>query len=148
MATLQDLITRLRRFRSEHQISPKTPIEITVSDPDGLVEEWWAEHLEALSGCTTNSGDAPESGAVSRVIAGSVQAFIPLAGLVDVDAERERLKKAILETESDIERSRGKLSNPKFRDRAPAEVVAGEEAKVAASEERIAKLAAQLSELG
>ena len=148
MATLQDLITRLRRFRSEHQISPKTPIEITVSDPDGLVEEWWAEHLEALSGCTTISGDAPEGGAVSRVIAGSVQAFIPLAGLVDVDAERERLKKAILETESDIERSRGKLSNPKFRDRAPAEVVAGEEAKVAASEERIAKLAAQLSELG
>jgi len=148
MATLQDLITRLRRFRSEHQISPKTPIEIMVNDPDDLAEAWWAEHLEALSGCTTSYGDVPETGAMSRVIAGSVQAFIPLAGLVDVDAERERLKKAILAAESDIERSRGKLSNPKFRDRAPAEVVAGEEAKVAASEERIGKLATQLSELG
>jgi valyl-tRNA synthetase len=93
-------------------------------------------------------GEPTTDGAVSRVIAGTIQAFIPLEGLVDVDAERERLNKSIVDGESDIERSRAKLANPNFRDRAPAEVVAGEEAKVASAEERIAKLTTQLTELG
>jgi valyl-tRNA synthetase len=148
MATLQDLIVRLRRFRSEHQISPKTPIDITVNDPDNLIEAWWSEHLQALAGCTVTDGEASIDGAVSRVIAGTVEAFIPLEGLVDVDAERERLAKSIADGESDLERSRAKLANPNFRERAPAEVVAGEEAKVASADERIAKLKAQLAELG
>ncbi len=148
MATLQDLIMRLRRFRSEHQVSPKTPIDITVNDPDGIAEEWWSQHLDTLAGCTVTYGEPPTDGAVSRVIADTVQAFIPLEGLVDVDAERERLKKSIAGGEADLVRSRAKLTNPNFRDRAPAEVVAGEEAKVASAEERIAKLGAQLTELG
>jgi valyl-tRNA synthetase len=148
MDTLQDLIVRLRRFRSEHQISPKTPIDITVNDPDGLAEEWWSEHLESLAGCTVTYGEPSSDGAVSRVIAGTVQAFIPLDGLVDVDAERKRLSKAITNGDADLERSRAKLANPSFRERAPTEVVAGEEAKVASAEERISKLKAQLEELG
>ncbi|MEA2011350.1 MAG: valine--tRNA ligase, partial [Actinomycetota bacterium] len=148
MATLQDLIVRLRRFRSEHQISPKTPIDIAVNDPDDLIEAWWSGHLEALAGCTVTVGEASTEGPVSRVIAGTVEAFIPLEGLVDVDAERKRLTKSIDDGESDLERSRAKLANPNFRDRAPAEVVAGEEAKVASADERIAKLRAQLAELG
>jgi len=113
-----------------------------------VVEEWWTDHLSALAGCTVVHGDAPDEGAVSRVIAGPVQAFIPLAGLVDVDAERARLQKSISETEADLTRSVGKLANRNFRDKAPADVVAGEEAKVKAAEERIAKLGAQLNELG
>ena len=148
MATLQDLVARLRRFRSEHQISPKTPIEITMGDPDGVAEPWWAQHLTALAGCTVVEGESESGGAVSRVIAGSVQAFIPLSGLVDVDAERTRIEKAISDAEADLARSNAKLSNPKFRDRAPADVVAGEEAKVAAASERLTKLGAQLAELG
>ncbi|MGB5185612.1 MAG: class I tRNA ligase family protein, partial [Acidimicrobiia bacterium] len=148
MATLQDLVARLRRFRSEHQISPKTPIEVTVHDPDVVAEAWWSEHLAALTGCTIRYGEPLEGGAVSRVIAGPIQAFIPLEGLVDVGAERDRLKKALAETEADLERSRSKLANPNFRDRAPADVVAGEEAKVVEGEERSAKLLAQLEELG
>jgi valyl-tRNA synthetase len=148
METLQDLVARLRRFRSEHQISPKTPIAVTVHDPDAVAEDWWAEHLATLTGCTIRYGAPLEGSAVSRVIAGPVQAFIPLEGLVDVDAERERLERALADGEADLERSRSKLANPNFRDRAPAEVVAGEEAKVAAGEERSEKLRAQLEELG
>ncbi|MEA3510218.1 MAG: valine--tRNA ligase, partial [Actinomycetota bacterium] len=93
-------------------------------------------------------GESPTGGAVSRVIAGTVEAFIPLEGLVNVDAERKRLVKSIGDGESDLERSRAKLANPNFRDRAPADVVAGEEAKVASADERIDKLKAQLAELG
>jgi valyl-tRNA synthetase len=148
MGTLQDLVARLRQFRSEHQISPKAPIEVSVHDPDAVAESWWSEHLAALTGCTIVYGSPLEGGAVSRVIAGQVQAFIPLEGLVDVDAERERLKKALADGEADLERSRSKLANPNFRDRAPADVVEGEETKVAAGEERSAKLRTQLEELG
>jgi valyl-tRNA synthetase len=148
MVVFQDLVTRLRRFRSEHQISPKTPIEVTVHDPDGVAEPWWSEHLTVLTGCAIAYGSPLDGGGVSRVIAGPVQAFIPLGGLVDIDAERERLRRGLADTERELEGSRSKLANPSFRARAPAEVVAREEAKLASAEERVAKLHAQLDELG
>ena len=148
MGTLQELIAGFRKFRSEHQISPKTPIVATLSDPDGVVESWWAEHLSSLAGCEIVAGEVPDAGAVSRVIAGTVQAFIPLEGLVDVDAERGRIEKAIGEARGDLVRSEAKLSNRNFRDRAPADVVAGEEAKAAEFRHLLEKLTAQLAELG
>ena len=83
----------------------------------------------------------------TRVTAGKIQAFIPLAGLVDVEAERPRLEKAISETEKMLERSQAKLSNPNFAERAPADVVAGERQRVTESTAKLEKLRTQLDEL-
>jgi valyl-tRNA synthetase len=77
-----------------------------------------------------------------------VQAFIALEGLVDVDAERDRLTRAVAETAAEADRSHAKLANPEFRERAPAEVVASEEVKVDQARARLDKLEAQLAELG
>jgi valyl-tRNA synthetase len=145
MAALQELIVGLRRFRSEHQISPKTPLEITIEDPAGVSEPWWDEHIATLATAVVRDG---HEGATSRVVAGPVQAFIALEELVDLDAERERLAKAVADAEADLERSETKLSNPDFRDRAPADVVAAEKAKATAARARIDRLDAQLTELG
>jgi valyl-tRNA synthetase len=79
--------------------------------------------------------------------AGSVQLFIPLAGLVDVAAEKPRLEKAIAEAEALLKRSEGKLANPKFTERAPAEVVATERERVVEYGEKLKKLHAQLAEM-
>ena len=77
-----------------------------------------------------------------------MQAFIPLAGVIDVDAERQRLAKAIEATSVDLDKANKKLSNASFRDRAPAEIVEKEEAKASEFRERLGKLQAQLIELG
>ena len=78
----------------------------------------------------------------------SVEGFIELSGLVDVDAERPRLELAIAEVEKDLETSRRKLAKPEFRERAPATVVAKEEEKSAEFEQALERLRAQLAELG
>ena len=81
-------------------------------------------------------------------MAGAVQGFLPLEGVVDLDAERARLERALAGAQEDFAMADKKLSNPKFRDRAPADIVAKEEAKRSAAEATVAKLQAQLDELG
>ncbi len=94
-------------------------------------------------------GDAPaEGGDYTRLVAGPVEGFLALAGLVDVEAERTRLGKAIADARKALDACQIKLSKPQFRERAPAEVVAREEQKAAELAEKVAKLEAQLQELG
>jgi valyl-tRNA synthetase len=147
METLQELIVGLRRFRSDHQLGAKIPIEVTINDPDGVAEDWWPEHLTALAGVSIAAEPANADSAMSRVVAGPVQAFVPLGGLVDVDAERERLAKAAGAATEDLERSTRKLANQAFRDRAPADVVAAEETKAVEAGIRLENLEAQIAEL-
>ncbi|HCS12435.1 MAG TPA: valine--tRNA ligase, partial [Zetaproteobacteria bacterium] len=49
--------------------------------------------------------------------------YVPLAGLVDVEEELARLDKAQAKLAKEIDKMAGRLSNPKYRDNAPAEVV-------------------------
>lgn len=146
--TLQELIVGVRRFRAEHGLSPRQELAITVKDPERLWADWWESQLASLAAVSAELGDAPTADGHSQVVAGSLQGFIPLAGTVDVDAERERLSKRRAEAAVTLSLAEGKLSNPNFRDRAPAEVVAKEETKAEESRAIIEKLDAQLAELG
>ena len=73
---------------------------------------------------------------------------IPLAGLVDLEMERPRLEKAIAEQEALFAGSERTLGNPSFRERAPAEVVAKEEAKREEFAAALTGLRRQFAELG
>jgi valyl-tRNA synthetase len=77
-----------------------------------------------------------------------VEAFIPLEGLVDVDAEKPRIEKAIVELDSGIVQARGKLANQNFRERAPREVVEQVEARLVEMEAELDKQRQHLEELG
>ena len=59
-----------------------------------------------------------------------MEIFVPLAGVVDLAEERERLKKEIEKAEKEIAGIEGRLNNPNFVARAPAEVVAKDRARV------------------
>ncbi len=145
---LQSLIVSLRRFRAEHGLSPKRSIDVLIDDPDATAAPWWQDQFTALANVDAVYDGPPAAVAGhTRVTAGKIQAFIPLAGLVDVEAERPRLQKAIAESEKMLERSQAKLDNPNFADRAPAEVVAGEEQRVTEMSAKLEKLRTQLAEL-
>jgi valyl-tRNA synthetase len=77
-----------------------------------------------------------------------VEVYLPLAGLVDLDAERQRLAKEIKETEEAIVRSESLLNREGFRAKAPAQVVAREEERLAEQSVRVEKLLARLKTLG
>ncbi|MCP3997346.1 MAG: valine--tRNA ligase, partial [bacterium] len=148
MDELQTLIVSIRRFRAEHGISPKREIEAFIDDPDGIAADWWRQQLAAMVNVKATYEGAPAAvSGHTRMTAGSLQVFIPLDGLVDVEAERPRLEKAIAETEKAMERSQGKLANPNFAERAPADVVEAERERVAAASAKLEKLRTQLAEL-
>ena len=88
-----------------------------------------------------DSGEpAPES-AISLV--GEMKVLIPMAGLIDKEAELQRLAKEIARMQSDAERARTKLANPSFVDKAPPAVVQKERDKIAEQEAALAKMLEQ-----
>jgi valyl-tRNA synthetase len=73
--------------------------------------------------------------------------LVPLAGLIDVAAERDRLGKQLAKALDDLGKIRRKLENQNFVANAPAEVVAKEHARVADLEQRASQLEQQLTRL-
>ena len=86
--------------------------------------------------------------AAMSLLAGSIEIYLPLAGLLDLDKELQRLDKEIAQAQQEIARISGKLANASFVTRARPEVVEQERAKLATQEERLAKLAERRAELG
>jgi len=144
----QDLVGGIRRFRAEHGLSPRHPLEVLLVDPGSIAAGWWPRQFEALASVapTAVSGAPAENHAA--VGAGPVQAFISLAGVVDTDAERERLGREMAELRATLDRSRAKLANAEFVAKAPAAVVDKERSRVAGIESTLADLEARRAMLG
>ncbi len=82
------------------------------------------------------------------LLAGPVEIYLPLAGLLDIGKELERLDKEIAQAQQEIVRLQAKLANQAFVSKAKPEVVEKEREKLVAQEERIGKLKARRAELG
>ncbi len=80
-------------------------------------------------------------------MAGAVEVYLPLAGMVDLAEERARLGRELERAEADVARRQAKLANVNFVSRAPAAVVQGERDLLGASEATAAKLREQLAAL-
>jgi valyl-tRNA synthetase len=91
------------------------------------------------------AGKRPDK-AVTLVI-GETEVILPLAGLVDLDAEKKRLEAEALSTAGEVTRTEELLSNEGFTSRAPAQVVERERAKLVAAHDRLAKLRERLAAL-
>ena len=76
-----------------------------------------------------------------------LKVMVPLAGLIDVEAERARLGKEVARCESDLQKLTGKLSNEAFVSKAPAEVVEKERQRAKDLEASLTTLAEQLQQL-
>jgi len=75
------------------------------------------------------------------------QVVLPMAGLLDVDAERQRLSKQLAASEAEVERLQSRLADEQFRARAPEAVVAREREKLEAARSRSEGLRRRLQEL-
>ncbi|MFT5450430.1 MAG: valyl-tRNA synthetase, partial [Gammaproteobacteria bacterium] len=119
----------------------------TASDVDAAGK--FGDLIERLAGVESftvlaNDDELPES---ATALVGLLELHIPLAGLIDKDAERERLAKEIERNRKELAKANGKLGNAKFVDRAPAEVVATERGRAAGFEAAIGQLEAQARRL-
>ena len=100
-----------------------------------------AAHCEIL----VDIAEAPQD-AAAAVVAG-ISIYLPMEGMVDTAAERERIEKELKEANSQIERLEKLLGSP-FAQKAPANVVEKEREKLATYQETVAKLQEQFDNLG
>ena len=148
-AVFQELVGEIRRFRAEHGLAPRHPLDVTLVDPERVAGDWWQGQLGSLAAVAPRrAASAPAGDGFTRLVAGPVQAFVAMAGVADAAAERERLLRAAAEVRALLAASEAKLANPQFRERAPVEVVQKERARATESAARLEKLQAQLEALG
>jgi valyl-tRNA synthetase len=83
----------------------------------------------------------------AALVVGDVEVFLPLAGLIDLDAERSRLGKELEQAEADIARREAKLGNAGFVDKAPANVVQRERDGLVAAQAAAERLRERLAQL-
>jgi valyl-tRNA synthetase len=79
----------------------------------------------------------------ATALVGEMQVLVPMAGLIDKDAELARLDKEVARLQGEVQRVGGKLANEGFVAKAPAEVLDKERAKLAEAEQALSKLVEQ-----
>ncbi|MCW5588759.1 MAG: valine--tRNA ligase [Legionellales bacterium] len=148
----QAIILGIRNIRGEMNISPAKPITVLLnqcSEEDLRRLQHYQTFLASLAKLTDISplekNQTPPPSATA--LAGKMEILIPLAGLIDTQAEIERLQKSIQKIEKDLEKSRAKLNNKNFVDNAPPDVVAKEQQRVSEMEQAILQLQAQLAKM-
>jgi len=152
MEWVMQLILGIRRIKGEMNISPGKPLPILLQNVSEQDLKWLeagrkymdflarVESVEVLS----PSEQAPES---AIALVGEMKVLIPMAGLIDKEAELARLDKEIGRLQADLERTRKKLSNPSFVDKAPPAVVQKERDKLAELVGAMARLGEQAKKI-
>ncbi|MDX7986875.1 valine--tRNA ligase [Xenorhabdus sp. 12] len=145
---IKEAIIAVRNIRAEMNIAPSKPLEVLLRDANEDAQRRVAENLNfiqamgRLSAVTVLAAgeDAPVS--VTKLINGA-EILIPMAGLVDKEAELARLDKEIEKLDKEIGGIEGKLANEGFVSRAPEAVVAKERERLATNNAAKEKLLAQ-----
>jgi valyl-tRNA synthetase len=145
-----DLINVIRSVRVEMNIPAATQLPLVlvgVSPQTSARARQWSEFVQRLARVSEISfADAAPKGALQLLVRGDIAA-LPLAGVIDIAAERARLAKEMAKADADIARVDAKLSNPNFVARAPEEVVEEEKEKREEALARKAKIAEALERL-
>jgi valyl-tRNA synthetase len=142
------LMLGVRQIRGEMNISMAKRIDILLKHASAEDQRRMSENEPLLKKLAKFESirilaadeEAPLS---ATALVGEMEVLVPMAGLIDKAAELGRLDKEIQRLEGEVKRVGGKLSNAGFVDKAPAEVIAKERAKLAEAEQALAKLAEQ-----
>ena len=145
MDWLKSAIQAVRSIRSEMSISPAKLIPLNIRNITPIQKkrmEKYKQTLMSLSKLTyIHYMSASESIPVcATAVLGDIELLIPMADLIDKKAELSRLTKEIAKLDKDICLAEGKLNNPKFTDKAPAEIISKEQEKLTQAQQAKGKL--------
>jgi len=149
---LKGFVLEVRKVRGEQNIQPSRRVPVILQNASDRDERMLGEcrsYLDSLAGLESVSilGDreTPPESAVGLL--GDLKLLVPLGGLIDKEAESARLARLIEKRAKELDRSERKLANPSFVERAPAEVVERERARVDELAHAISRLEAQRASL-
>jgi len=141
-------ITSIRNLRAEYDINPGKPLNVMLK----AANKQEMARLEANKAVLLSLAklealrvleEGEETPACATALVGQSELMIPMAGLIDKDAELERLAKEIAKTQGEIKRIEGKLNNQGFVAKAPEAVVAIERQKLNGYQDTLVKLEEQ-----
>ena len=135
MTLLIDLIRGIRNARSEFGVEPGRGVTalFKADGRAGLIESHrdLFARLANVAELRFWDGDGAGPSQAAAVVAGEVTCFLPLAGLIDIEAERARLSKALDDNRAQIARTEAQLNNADFVSKARPEVVERARARLA-----------------
>jgi valyl-tRNA synthetase len=145
---VQQFVLAVRQIRGEMNIAParRVPVLLQAADAEwqrALRNRGALEHLAGIAGIErlASGQDAPRA---ATAMLGEVNILVPMAGLIDVAAESERLTKRLGKALQDLAKTRAKLASETFVSNAPATVVQAERERQIEQERNVAALQAQL----
>ncbi|MDQ3944087.1 MAG: valine--tRNA ligase [Actinomycetota bacterium] len=152
MASVIDIVSAIRRFRSEHKVAPSTRLAAFVVPADAAQRQALTDltaQLSTLAGLESLDlveAREPQPGE-QRLVAAGATIVLPLAGVVDVVAVRADLERQVERHGKELDKIDAKLADPGFLSKAPEHVVAEMRRRQAAEQEAIATLRAQRDQL-
>ena len=149
---LKQIIVGIRTIRSESNIPPATELPVFVVNATALDRERFNRNeaylgrLAKVSGITVLSEEeAPPASLMA--LCGDLEIRVPMAGVIDIEAELKRLDKEIERQQKEVAKLDGKLSNKAFTERAPADIVEAEKQKKAQAETALMTLRRQRTQI-
>ncbi|MDV6315843.1 valine--tRNA ligase [Idiomarina sp. HP20-50] len=148
MEWLKRVILAIRNIRGEMDLSPNKPLPLLLSNADTMAKGRIENNQSFLSSLAKlesiefieSDNDAPAS---MTALVDTLKLHIPMAGLIDKEAELQRLQKSIEKANKEWQRLNGKLSNDNFVSKAPEAVIAKEREKLAEAETTLKQLQEQ-----
>lgn len=144
METVKAIVNGVRGVRAKRNIAPKEALELHIVG-DGPAP--WPELIGKLGNVSAIASVGEADATAAKFIAGTTTYEVPLADMIDTEAERAKLVKEIEYLEGFKASIEKKLSNERFVAKAPAAVVEGERKKLADAEAKIARLTESLQAL-
>ncbi len=152
MEAVIEIVRTIRNIRAEANVQPQKKVEaILVGEPEKIaVLERNMQYISNMAGLgshqiVTDESLKPEK-SISAVAAG-ITVFMPVAGLVDVAKEKERLAKELGQLETEIGKIEARIAGPAFSSKAPPQVVAKEQEKLETFKDKAAKIKERLEQL-
>ncbi len=144
MQLIQESITAIRNLRKQVNLPPGTTIRIVckVATPaQAQLMKTYAGYFEKLAKVTAIQAgtDVQKPQAAIGAVVQDFEIYLPLSGLIDLDAEKARLEKQLTKLEKELKGISGKLKNQKFLAKAPDAIVAKEKEKFEEIETKVIK---------
>ena len=146
---LKGVIVAVRNIRGEMNISPAKQIPVLLRGQNADDHRRMDDNRQFLISLakleTLSWFDQGEAPMCATQLVGDMEVMVPMAGLIDKDAELKRLDKELERLEKEVARVEGKLGNEKFTAKAPADVVEKEKQKLADAQSSVSRLKEQRS---
>jgi valyl-tRNA synthetase len=145
---LKGVIVGIRNIRGEMNIAPGKALTVMLRNGDERDKKRLEQNAQFLTklaklAAITWLPPGEEAPVAATALVGELEILVPMAGLIDQDAELARLGREIDKLKKELARLKGKLDNASFVDKAPAEVVAREREKMQAQQQALETLQEQ-----